>query len=177
MASLDPLQRLVLGRYWSEIFGGAAQRVSTSDLFVSIRARAQELGLSSVGVGASVVSTLRGYASRMVSAAGRLNKAADETSLGNTYIAEAPWARPLVEQNTMPIYNVTFQHTIELEDGSTVTKHQNMTIVGQLPPTVGDLRAQVESEAAILAAEGGAPTSGTPKGLSLGVDNLMITAV
>lgn len=177
MADLTPPQRLVLGRYWSEILGGAAQRLGTAELFTNIRARAAELGLPSVGVGASAVSTLRGYAGRMLGSARALNRAADQVALTSEHIAEAPWARPLAQQNTMPIYNVTFEHTIERLDGSIVTKFQNMTITGIPPSTVGDLRRLVESEAAILAAEGGAPDSGTPKGKSLGVAKLMVTAV
>lgn len=177
MADLTPPQRLVLGRYWSEILGGAAQRLSTADLFVNIRARAAELGLPSVGVGASAVSTLRGYASRMIGSARALNAAADALALTSEHVAEAPWARTLAEQNTMPIYHVSFDHTIQLDDGSTVTKRQNLTITGTLPGTVGDLRDLVASEAALMAAEGGAADSGTPHGVSLSVDNLMALAV
>lgn len=177
MANLTPPQRLVLGRYWSEILGGAAQRLGTAELFVNIRARAAELGLPSVGVGASVVSTLRGYAGRMLGSARALNAAADSATLTSEHLAEAPWARPLAQQNTMPVYHVSFDHTIQLDDGSTVTKRQNITITGALPDTVGDLRDQIASEAALLAAEGGAPTSGTPHGVSLGVGNLMALAV
>lgn len=177
MADLNPQQRTALARYWSEIYGGAAQRLSTAALFENIRARAADLGLPSVGVGASVVSTLRGYASRMIESARQFGRASDGDALMGTHIAEAPWARSLAEQNTMPVYHIGFDHTIELEDGSTVTKRQTIIISGALPDTVGGVRDLVASEAALLAAEGGPADSGTPRGQSLDTSGIQILAV
>lgn len=177
MADLNPQARTVLARYWSEIFGGAANRLTTAALFGNIRQRAETLGLGAVGVAASTVSTLRGYAGRMIASAGRLNKALDSNALTSDHYAEAPWARPLGEQNTMPIYHVSFDHTIENDAGETVVKRQTIILTGVLPGTVGDLRDLVSSEAQLLAAEGSPDSEGTPHGTSLGVDNLMLTAV
>jgi hypothetical protein len=177
MADLNPQQRTALARYWSEIYGGAARKLSTADLFGNIRDRAASLGLASVGVGASVVSTLRGYASRMIGAAASFARSRDAEALTGRHIAEAPWARPLTEQNTAPIYHILFDHTIEREDGSTVVKPQTIVWSGVLPGTVGDVRDLVASEAALMAAEGGPADSGTPRGQSLGTDNIQILAV
>lgn len=177
MASLSSAVRTALGRYWSEIYGGAAQGLSTSDLFVNIRQRAADLGLASVGVGANAVSTLRGYAGRMLGAARSLNAANDASVLGAGMIAEAPWSRPLAEQNTLPIYHVGVDVTIQQEDGSVIGKRQTIGITGSLPPTVGDLRSYIQQQAALLAAEGGPPGTGTPRGTLLSVDNLQVLAV
>lgn len=177
MADLNPQQRTALARYWSEIYGGAAQKLSTADLFGNIRNRAADLGLASVGVGANVVSTLRGYASRMISAASSFAKAGDDIALTGNHIAEAPWARPLTEQNAMPVYHIGFDHTIELEDGSTITTRQTIIVTGSLPDTVGGVRDLVSSEAALMAAEGGPADSGTPRGQSLDTGGIQILAV
>lgn len=177
MADLNPQQRTALARYWSEIYGGAAQRLSTAALFDNIRARAADLGLSAAGVGANVVSTLRGYAARMIEATRQLGRASDADPLSSAHIAEAPWARSLNEQNTMPVYHIGFDHTIQLDDGSTITKRQTIIVSGALPGTVGDVRDMVASEAALLAAEGGPADSGTPRGQSMDVSNLQILAV
>jgi len=177
MASLTPPVRTALARYWSEIFGGAALGQTTQTLFSNIRDRAAQLGLSTVGVGASAISTLRGYAGRMLGAAKSLNAAPDNTALTSSHYAEAPWARPLAEQNTMPIYHLSFDHTIEVDSGDTVTRRQTIILTGMLPGTIGDLRGMAEDEAALLAAEGSPDSEGTPHGVSLGIDNLMLTAV
>lgn len=177
MADLSAQVRLALGRYWSEIYAGASSHQTTADLFSAIRDRASSLGQTSIGVGAAAVSTLRGYAGRIVSAANSLNAAEDSASLTAQHIAEAPWSRPAQEQATMPVYNVAFQNTIQMEDGSTRTVWQTTTITGTLPGTVGDLRLAVSRNASLLAAEGGVPTSGTPRGTSLGTSDLQITVV
>ncbi len=177
MASLNPSQKTALGRYWSEIFGGAARHLTTSDLFNNIRQRAADLGLSTVGVGAATISTLRGFAGRMIASAGRLNKAANERALTSAHFAEAPWARSLTDQNTMPIYHLSFNHTIEDDSGAIVTRRQTVVLTGTLPGTVGELRGLAEDEAALLAAEGSPDSEGTPHGMSLSVDDLMLTAV
>lgn len=177
MANLIPTVRTALGRYWSEIFGGAALRLNTADLFNNIRSRAAQLGLPSVGVSASAISTLRGYAGRMLSAAGRLNRAPDSAIITERHLAEAPWARPLTEQNTLPIWHAIFDHTIQKDDGSVSTIKQTIVFTGTLPDTIGDLRSQVAQEAALMAAEATGESEGTPHGMSLGVDNIMLLAV
>lgn len=177
MAELSKGVRTALGRYWSEIIGGAANKESTSAIFGRIRARAAELGLPSVGVGASDISKLRGYASAMVRAQTTLASTDPTRAVTAAVIAETPWSRSLTERNTLPIYNVQFQHTVQLDDGSTVTKWHTISIPGVLPATVGELQARVAGEAQLMAAYGGDAQSGTPHGVSLGVSDLMVTAV
>lgn len=177
MASLSAQVANALSRYWSEIYGGAAQRLSTADLWQNIRDKAQAAGETTTGVTATAVSTLRGFASGMISAANRLAAAEPELSLTSAFIAEAPWSRPLQQQSTMPIYQVGFDNTIELPDGTTSVVRQTITITGQLPQTVGDLYGVVGSEAGILASEGSVDSTTTPRGTSLGVDNLQVLSV
>jgi protoporphyrinogen oxidase len=177
MASLSSQVANALSRYWSEIYGGAAAKLSTSDMWSNINARAQASGLSSAGVTATAVSTLRGFASSMINAANRLAAADPELGLSAAFIAEAPWSRPLQQQTTMPIYQIGFDNTIELPDGTISVARQTITVTGQLPQTVGDLYGVVGSEAGTLASEGSVDSTTTPRGTSLGVDNLQILSV
>lgn len=108
MADLSDAVRVALGRYWPEVYGGAAQRLSTQDLFDNIRTRAEDLGLPSVGVSASVISTLRGMASKMVASAARFNSAAPDRIIDSTLLAEPPWSRSPQEQAAMPVYHIGF---------------------------------------------------------------------
>lgn len=177
MADLTDQQKLALGRYWPQIYGGAAGKVSTADLFDSIRQRAADLGLPSVGVGAQVISTLRGFASRMVASSERLNSSDPSLPISASLLAEPPWSRSTVEQATMPVYNVGFLHTVQTEDGQTLSVWQTMVFTGGLPSTVGELQDQVASEAQRLASEATGDSKGTPRGTSLGVSQLNIQAV
>lgn len=177
MASLSPQVKTALGRYWSEIFGGAALKLNTQDIFANIRERATELGLSSVGVGANTISTLRGFAGRMLNAATRLNAQPDNAPMTASLFSEAPWSRSLGDQNVMPLYHVSFDHTVETDSGDINVLRHTIVITGALPGTVGGLRGLIEDEAQLMAAEGSPDSEGTPHGISLGVDNLMITAV
>lgn len=177
MASLSAPVANALARYWSEIYGGAAEKLSTADLWDNIRAKAQAAGEATTGVSATAVSTLRGFASGMIGAANRLAAAEPEIALSSSFVAEAPWSRPLQQQNTMPIYQIGFDNEIELPDGTTSVVRQTITVTGQLPQTVGDLYGVVGSEAGILASEGSVDSTSTPRGESLGVDNLQILSV
>lgn len=177
MASLTPPQALALGRYWSEIYGGAAARLSTSDMFTNIRQRAADLGLPSVGVSAAAISTLRGYATGIIRAADALGNADPSAPLDSSMIAATPWGRSLAAQNAMPVFNVAFQHTIQQDDGQTVSVWHTITFTGVLPSTVADLQEAVASEAALLARESAGTSPGSPHGTSLDVSDLSLTAV
>lgn len=177
MASLSSSVANALSRYWSEIYGGAAAHLTTADLWDNIRSRAQDLGMSTTGVTATAVSTLRGFAGSMVSAADRLAAAEPELALTSAFVAEAPWSRGLQQQQTMPIYQVGFDNEIELPDGTTSVVRQTITVTGQLPATIGDLYGVVGSEADTLASEGSVDSTTTPRGTSLSVDNLQILSV
>jgi len=177
MAAMSDAVRLALGRYWPEVYGGAAQRLSTQDLFDNIRTRAADLGLPSVGVSASAISTLRGYASRMIASAGRLNGAPADRTIDATMLAAPPWARSAADQAAMPVYHVGFDHTIQDDEGNLTTVRQTIVLTGVLPSTVGELTGLVESEAALMASESPGTSAGTPHGTSVSVDNLALTVV
>lgn len=177
MADLTSSVKLALGRYWPEIYGGAAQRLSTSDMFANIRDRASDLGLGSVGVSATAISQLRSYASKMISAASVLNASDPTLALESGMISEPPWSRSTIEQATMPIYHVGFDHTIQGDDGTTSTVRQTIIITGALPSTVGELSGLVAQEAQLLAAESPGTSTSSPHGTSLGVDNLALMVV
>lgn len=169
--------KLALGRYWPEVYGGAAARLSTSDMFANIRDRASDLGLPSVGVSAVAISQLRSYASRMINAANTLNGSDPSLALASGMISEPPWSRSTVEQATMPIYHVGFDHTIQNDEGIVTTVRQTIIITGTLPSTVGELNGLVAQEAALLAAESPGTSTTSPHGTSLGIDNLALMVV
>lgn len=177
MADMSDAVRVALGRYWPEVYGGAAAKLSTQDLFQNIRDRATDLGLPSVGVSASAISTLRGYASRMIASAGRLNSADPSRQLDASLIEEPPWSRSPAEIAAMPVYHVGFDHTIQDDQGNLTTVRQTIVLTGVLPSTVGELTGLVASEAGLLASESPGTSAGTPHGTSVDVGNLAITAV
>ncbi len=177
MPDLSDAVKGALARYWSEIRAAATEHKTTADLYASIRQRAADLGLPSVGIGAQAISVLRGYAGRIQAAADAFNNALDSAPMQATYLPQTPWSRSLNEQAMSPVYNVVFQHQIQTDDGSVVTKYQTIVIPGALPDTVGEMRDYILSEAAMLAAEGGAQESNTPHGQSIDVTDVSIQVV
>jgi hypothetical protein len=177
MAGLSDQVKLALGRYWPEVYGGAAAGLSTQDLFANIRDRATDLGLFTPGVSASAISTLRGYAGRMLRAADALGNADPTLALDSSMISAPPWARSPAEQAAMPVYHVGFDHTIQGDDGEESVVRQTIIITGALPATVGDLNDLVATEAQLLAQESPGTSTASPHGTSVGVDNLALMVV
>lgn len=177
MADMTDAVRVALGRYWPEVYGGAAAKLSTQDLFDNIRQRSADLGLPSVGVSATAISTLRGYASRMIASAAKLNGTNSSQPIDSTMIAAPPWARSAADQAAMPIYHVGFDHTIQDDQGNLTTVRQTIVLTGVLPSTVGELSGLVATEAALLASESPGTSAGTPHGTSIDTSNLAVTVV
>lgn len=177
MTDLSDAARLALGRYWPEIYGGANNHLTTTDLFTNIRQRAIDLGLPSVGVSASTISTLRGIAGGIISAADRLNSALTTDPITSSLISEPPWSRSAQEQAAMPVYHVGFDHTIQDDEGNTLVARQTIVITGALPSTVGELQDLVASEAQLLASQSPGTSKKSPHGTSISVDNLSLMVV
>lgn len=61
------------------------------------------------------------------------------------------WARPQVERNTTPIYQVNFQMTMQAEDGTLDTGWFTIVKRGAIPPTVQGVADMVGFDAEMMA--------------------------
>jgi hypothetical protein len=155
-------------KYWPQIEFAAQSRMSTADLWSAIRDAADELGLSSPGVTANGVSTLRGLASGIQRRGEAVDRAHDSQRLTDEHMAQAPWSRPLPQQNAFPMFQVRFQHTF-MQDGEERSEWRTSVFNGRLPRTAGELRAAIDMDANELASKYGST--------HVGVGNLQILQV
>lgn len=133
-------------RYWRWIEEAASLRMTTADLWAIIRDVAEEQGYSSPGVTLRGVSELRGIAGQIHGASNRLGRAEDYEHVTERHVAMPPWASQSAGQGPMTSYQVRFQHTTLGPDGEQ-TNWRTSVFHGNLPATVGELRAAVGEDA------------------------------
>lgn len=154
--------------YWGEIQAAASEGMTTADLWSLIQDAAEEMGLESPGVTIRGVSELRGLAGRIIASGRTFATAGPEISLSGRDWAEAPWSRPLAEQNALGIWQVRFQHTTLGPDGPE-TQWRTSVFTGSVPGTVGELRSALEEDAQAMATKYGVG--------HIGFDNVQLLVV
>lgn len=166
-------------KYWGSILASAYQNASTADMWTAIRNQQTEYGLPKPGASAPDVSVLRGFANRIVAGAAAFAAAAPTDTITADMMAVAPYtANDLNSITTTPTYHVRYANTIQAADG-TITTVWNTSVftAGDMPATVGELQDAIDTDATEIAAQGGASDSNTPRGVSLGTDQIEITLV
>lgn len=151
MATVQQVQQAI-SRYWGVVMSAATQHLTTANLWSAIRDAAAQAGLPSPGVSASAISVIRGQAGKIVRATEQLAAAQPELQLTSAMISQAPWSRPLSEQNTVPMYQVRFEQVIATPEGQQTIWRTSM-VQGELPATVGGVQDMVAQDASNMAAE------------------------
>jgi hypothetical protein len=147
--NLSPGQRRAL-YYWSQIRSAAAQGWGTAQLWESIRSHQEATGDPAPRVSAIDVGQLRAQAAAIERSAAAFERQSGDNAVTSDMIAEAPWARPLDQRNTLPMWQIRFEHTVNGPQGDR-TQWRSTVYRGTLPPTVSQLRAEVEADAAAMA--------------------------
>lgn len=151
---------------WGAIEGAVAQHASTADVWSAIKAAHQAEGGTGPRITVREVNILRGQAAAIRNASVALNAANPAHGFdGGQLTSTAPWARPQAERNALPMFQVRFQHTVQV-NGQTQTEWRTVFHQGALPPTVGDLLANTEQRAQQMAAEYGT-VHGSISGISV----------
>lgn len=151
MADLTPSQRELL-QYWGTIEAAVSAKATTADLWTAVNAAAEAAGNPLSDITAADMSVVRGYANAIQRAAEALNSAESGTTIDNSMIAEAPWARSAAEQNVLGAWQVRFEMTT-VENGVETTGWFTTLFEGALPATTDLLGQAVEEDAANLAAD------------------------
>lgn len=138
------------GLYWGVVENAARNGLGTAEVWTAIREHASTLGRQTPGITAQDVSRLRGEAGGIIRAERTLGAARPDQSIGADMIAQPFFGRSLDVQNTLPIYQVRFQHELDV-NGERQTLWRTVTFRGSRPPTVGQLADAVEQDAAELA--------------------------
>lgn len=134
--------------YWAQIDAAVSLRMSTADLWRTIREAAAELGPNIPTPTVRGVSEVRGIAAARVRASEHLGKLDPSMSLSSRDWSEAPWSRPLGQQSALPIFHARYQHTTLGPEGETVA--WRTSVLPGLPATMGDLLSILDEDTSEL---------------------------
>lgn len=148
MPELGPGGGKLLG-YWGVIQQSVAQRLSTAELWQSVREAAAADGYDISGAGAIDMGTLRSLAASQREADAMLARASPDVGLQASMIGTdlAGFLRP--NASASPQWLVRFQHNT-IEDGQDVQHWRTSLFTGALPPTKADLLAQLDADGELL---------------------------
>ena len=166
-------------KYYGSILTSAYQGKNVQDMWISIHANAAEYGLPSPQTQPPDVSTIRGFANRIVAGARAFAAASESDTITSDMMAIAPYTsrdRNAIAVN--PVYHVRFKNTVQADDGTITSAWQTSVFTAaDMPNTVGGLIDSLNDTATELAAQGGASDSNTPRGVSVSTSDYEITLV
>lgn len=168
VSSLTPNQTRALA-FWGNIEASVRQSLTTADLWSAIRAASGTEQGEPIGFSAADLSVVRGMAASIRNAASELASQGVSNTLTADMIGRAPWARTQAEMNTLPIWQVRFQHTTTNANGQQETNWRTSVFTGQIPDTVGGVLDAVDQDALGIAEDYGRQ--------HVSVDSLQIIAV
>lgn len=140
--------------YWGVVQAATRQRMTTADLWASIRSAAEQFGLDRPGITPAEVNRLRHAAVQERETKGVLERAPGEYALTGEYVTVAPYARSQQERQALPLHQATFRYEAVGEDGSE-WRYGFVSFRSGLPATIEDLRSLVGEAAQGLAADYG----------------------
>lgn len=151
-----------LGWAFGAIQGAAYQGLTTSQLWDSLRNAAESQGLSTVGLSASDVSQLRGYAGQIADASRQLADGDPGLGITSGMVGYAPWSMDLNTLAVAPEYWARVEMTVADENGNLSTGWATMTGITSVNMTVGDLNTLIQANAEAAAISEG--QGKTPRG-------------
>lgn len=155
MPRLTDTVRAALG-YWYNLVSDAARAnftvTETTSIAHDIAASAgRTLPFSDY----QAISTLYSYVRQEVNAGNVFQAAHMGQAIDASMISTPPYARDLQEQNTYPLYHVKFEYTYLDSAGNEQTSIRTSVFPDGLPETVGELTADVLTDAEGMAAKYG----------------------
>lgn len=147
MALLSESLRTALGYWWNLITDAVREGFTATDTTSLASQVAKDLGGSLSFKDAQDVAVLYGYAKRIDNAGNALQAADASKFIDSNLMAVAPYARDVAERNAYPLYHVKFEYVYLDSAGNQQTAIRTDAIPLALPGTVGELTAQVLSDA------------------------------
>lgn len=155
MARLSDVGRQALGYWWNLISDAATVGLPVTDTISMANQIARDAGESLTPETNRAISSLYGYARRMVNAGNTFTASSPSQGITADMIATPPYARDIQEQTTFPIYHVKFQYTYLDQAGNEQTTIRTSVFDNGLGATVGDVTADVLDDAEGFAAKYG----------------------
>lgn len=127
---------------------------TTEEVWNAVREQAEATGLDSPGINAAQVSKMRGEARALRTANTNLGNADPQWGLSASMIGRDPLGRPESERGALGQWAVRFNHQT-VREGEVRNDWRTVMFRGALPPTVGDLYADVDFGAQNFASDYG----------------------
>lgn len=153
MPRLSDTVRSALADWWQLAVSEAFAGTTATDTIVLANAMAKLAGRTLSFAESSAISSLYGYGRRMFNASAAVIAAADRDYISPEHVATPPWAREEHEQNTYPIWHVTYQFTYIDATGVQHTEHKTSIFEVNFPQTIGELRDAIDADAQALASK------------------------
>lgn len=134
---------LKLTTYWGTIQSAVSQRASTADLWSAVKNAAAAEGFSIAGASGADMSRLRGIAAANRNAMETFSRSGAGLGITANMVGSELYARDPTTQALTPRFVVRFAHNV-IENGAETTQWRASVFEGILPPTVGEMRAQLE---------------------------------
>lgn len=155
MPRLSETGRAALGYWWNLISDAAHSGFTVTETISIANQIARDMGTSLSFAENTAISQLYGYARGIENAGLTFQEAEAEQGITSGMVATAPYARDAAEQAAYPLYHVKFEYTYLDQSGNQQTTIKTSVFPDALPGTVGDLTADVLSDAEGMASKYG----------------------
>jgi hypothetical protein len=162
--------RNAIGTVWRAALSAAS---SGQSAIRTIGEAVQQIGQAAappVLLDTSAMEQISSMAGSWVAARDALTAAADDDQVDAGMITLAPWSMDLNAYNASPGYHLVVGMKVEGQDEPV---YRTITGITDLPPTVGELRAITDANAAAM--QVGTTPGGGVGGTYLGIDSITIT--
>ena len=162
--------RNAIGTVWRAGLAAASRGQSALQAIGQGIAQAVQEGASPTVIDTQAQQQIASMAGSWVAAKEALSAAADDDQISANMITFAPWSMDLNSYNAMPSYHLVVGINVEGQDEPV---YRTITGITDLPPTVGELRAVTDANAAAM--QIGTTPGGGIGGTFNGIDSITIT--
>lgn len=139
-----------LAAYWGLIQQGVSARMTTAQLWNTVKQAAQTENADLTGVRIFDMNNIRGLAASIRNQSQNFMNAPSNASIDNTMISQNINSRPLLDQNEVQIYQVRFEHLVTT-GGEQSSVWRTIQYTMDMPTTKDALLADIEANAIALA--------------------------
>jgi len=162
--------RNAIGTVWRVALSAASAGQSAANTIGQAIANIGTSAVPPVLLDTSVTEQIASMAGSWVEAKDTLSAAGDDDQIDASMITLAPWSMDLNAYNAAPSYHLVVGLNVE---GQTEPVYRTITGITDLPPTVGELRAITDANAAAM--QVGTTPGGGIGGTYTGLDSITIT--
>ena len=146
-------KQVPLSYFWGIIRSAVFANATTGALWAAVNAAREKEGLTFAPGAFFQMQSLRSLGVRQRQST-RALQSSEDTANPADFVTQDIDSGDLNAQNAFPVYRVRFEHLVNTEAGQE-SRWRTTYFFGQLPPTMGDLRDELEAQGLEMTQEGG----------------------